>query len=551
MKFLEATRILSSFDGGTPLPFLLAMSGQPEPLDVFLRAAAATRGLQAQARTLPFNTLTQTFHSAPREGEVEVFLLFPWDLLPEADWRSGLPHPTPDPDALLVSARESASLVAARPNARVLYVDAPIPPLTINAWTATALATHLRGAAEDIGAEVIGRDAVSLENFLAHGSALASHALGEVADRIVKQASEPKSAIGKVLVTDFDNTLWHGVVGEDGIDGLHFQPSGPGYVHYIYQSYLKSLKEHGVLLAAVTKNDPDLAVAPLAKAESVLSADDFVAIIASYHPKSAQLSELAKQLNLGLESFAFIDDNPVEIAEVSEALPAVVALTFPATASDLPALTRVLSGFFHRDTLTAEDRDRTTMYRRRLEGIAPREVEGSDLTSFLSTLGMRLDVRDRSQGDRTRAVQLINKTNQFNLNGIRRSDDEVGQILHEGGHLYTAFLTDKHGAHGEILSCLLDGDGTIRSLVMSCRVFQRRVEHAFMVWLSSVHPGPKHLEFIETERNEPFRSFLNAHEPTHAADQPVLDLDAFANEYKAALTLFHLGGEAAGARTSN
>jgi FkbH-like protein len=213
---------------------------------------------------------------------------------------------------------------------------------------------------------------------------------------------------------------------------------------------------------------------------------------------------------------------------VSAALPQVHTVLFPRKANGLPALMTDLSRFFHREQVTSEDRDRTDMYRRMLEGLVPRDVDGADLTSFLADLVMRLEIHDRTEGDRTRAVQLINKTNQFNLNGIRRSAEEVDEMLAGGGKLFAASLADRHGAHGEILACLIDGDGVIRSLVLSCRVFQRRVEHAFLVWLSRILPPTVRLDFVQTPRNEPIRQFLS--DPAFKSDEEAcfLDFETFA-----------------------
>jgi FkbH-like protein len=103
---------------------------------------------------------------------------------------------------------------------------------------------------------------------------------------------------------------------------------------------------------------------------------------------------------------------------------------------------------------------------------------------------------------------LINKTNQFNLNGRRVTDDEVAEMLRGGGRLFTAVLVDRNGAHGEILACLVSAYGVVESLVMSCRVFQRRVEHAFLAWLAGQERAPRFLRYHPTERNEPLRRFL-------------------------------------------
>jgi FkbH-like protein len=541
MKFMEAKKIVAAFEGGPPLSFLLAASGQPEPLEPFLQAAAAEQGYEADVSTLPFNTLAQHLRTARAEGTNEVYLLFPWDLVPAADWRSGFTSGDHDLADLVDEARATLELVSRREDPPILYVAAPIPPTSIDERSARALPHLLLAAAIEAGARVLPGDSLSLDSLFRAGSPLSSHALGAVAREVVSAALGSRPPSGKVLVTDFDNTLWRGVVGEDGVEGLEYEPNGLGFPHFVYQTFLRRLKASGVLIAGVTRNDPDLARAPLDAPGSVLSPDDFVSILASYNPKSIQIRELADQLNLGLESFVFVDDNPVELEEVGRALPAVRLVEFPDGASGLPRLLASLTELFHRERLSAEDLERTEMYRRRLAGLVPKDAEGADLTDFLASLSMRLVISDRSGGDRTRAVQLINKTNQFNLNGVRRSDEEVSAILEDGGRLYTAHLSDRHGDHGEILSCLLDASGTVRSLVMSCRVFQRRVEHAFLVWLAGGAVPPRlELHFQDTERNEPFRRFLRDAAVDGANGRWTLDLAHFAAAHGPDLGLFEL-----------
>ena len=122
---------------------------------------------------------------------------------------------------------------------------------------------------------------------------------------------------------------------------------------------------------------------------------------------------------------------------------------------------------------------------------------------------MTLTIHDRARGDRARAVQLINKTNQFNLNGRRLTDEQVRATLDAGGRLFGATLADRTGDHGEILACLVAPDGTIESLVMSCRVFQRRVEYAFLAWLVAQPNPPTGFRWASTARNAPFQQFLS------------------------------------------
>src|SRR5262249_16716974 len=221
-----------------------------------------------------------------------------------------------------------------------------------------------------------------------------------------------------------------------------------------------------------------------------------------------QVELLAQQLNLGLDAFVFVDDNEIELAEMRLKLPAVRCEPFPQREDQLPDLLDRLNGHFRRSVVTAGDRERTTLYRRRLLGMAPSAAHGADLRAFLEGLAMTLVVHDRSTGDRGRAVQLINKTNQFSINGRRFAEEEVAQILAGGGRLLTATLNDKNGTHGEVLAILIDADGVVKAFVMSCRVFQRRAEFAFIGWLAGGARAPRVFEVEETSRNEPARQFL-------------------------------------------
>jgi len=507
VNFLEAQRLVSTFRGGEPLAFLFALSGTAEPFALYLRAAAARRGHAADVRFLPFNTLAQALRRDPDPTVTEVLLLLPWDFAPEADWRSGVPESV-DHEILAARAAETARLLARRTQARLLYLPAPLPPLFPDPARGAAFARSLESLALGLGARLLPADAFALGGYLSSGCPVGGTWIGRVADAVVEVATAPPAEPRKVLVTDLDNVLWNGLIAEEGPEGIACEPSGSAYRHFVYQSLLRRLRREGTILAAVSRNDPDVVLAPFRSGRMLLREEDFVAIIGSYHAKSAQIRELAQRFNLGLDSFVFVDDNPVEVAEVSLALPDVRCVVFPHHHDDLTQFLDELASLFPHRVITAEDRERTAMYRRRLEGMATNEVQGADLTRFLQDLQMTLTIHDRSRGDRTRAVQLINKTNQFNLNGRHVTDEQVDAILDAGGRLVSASLADRTGSHGEILACLMTADNTITSFVMSCRVFQRRVEYAFVSWLAAQPNPPAGLEWASTPRNTPFQQFL-------------------------------------------
>jgi FkbH-like protein len=508
VNFLQAHAAVKGLRDGKPLRFTLVCSGVTATLELFLRAHAAQEGFDAQVDTIPFNSLAQRIRIKDTSGMLEVFLLLPWDLLPVADWRTGLPGNSVSYEQAEVVLSEHVQLLSQRSAARFVYLQAPIPPLGTTAAAARALETQVLAAARRVGAAELPRQCFNLASYFETGNPLASQSLSEIAGQIIQAALAARREPKKVLVTDLDNTLWNGVIGEDGVDGIAYGPEGRGYPFFAYQSLLHKLRQEGTILAAVSRNDADLALAPFKRGQMTLREADFVAIIASYNSKSAQISQLAQELNLGLDSFVFVDDNPIELEEVGRALPSVERVLFEGKPAALPDLFERLTALFGKATLTEEDTKRTEMYRARLGSAVPSTAAGADLTEFLSSLEMKLTIRERALGDHARCLQLINKTNQFNFNGRRLSEAELESTLTAGGHLIGVTLDDRNGTHGEVIACLIDAAGTVESFVMSCRVFQRRAEFAFVAWLAAQSYAPREYRYIPTERNEPVRMFL-------------------------------------------
>ena len=496
--------MLAALQNAEKLPFLMAMSGTADQLVLYLRAHAASAGLDAQVRVLPFGTLGQ--HLFSETTGTELFLLMPWDLAPECDWRSGISGTLADVDSIMARAEQVAAVLTKR-KARLAYLPAPIAPLCAASSDNVRLATELTTLAVRSGAVLIPAQRFSMASYLASGAPVAGDALSAVAKVLVDLLLAPPSGTFKVVATDADNTLWAGLVGEDGVGAVSAEPHGPGFRHFVYQGFLLRLKAAGILLAVISRNDEDMVRAPLDSGSMPLKIADFVAIRAGYRAKSDLVRELAESLNLGADSVVFIDDNPVELAEVASAVPGITCQAFPGKDEDLPAFLDSLALLFDRRSVTAEDVERTEMYRRRVATQPP--TEGVGLMDFLNGLDMVLTLRDRTNDDWTRAHQLINKTNQFNLNGRRLDESQVATVLAEGGRMFTAMLDDRTGSHGEIIACLIDRGGRVHALVMSCRVFQRRVEYAFLLWLLSHWQGPAlSFAFSATERNEPLRIFL-------------------------------------------
>lgn len=542
MTYLEAVKLVKGLQDGPSLPVLLAMSGTADQLLLFLNAHAAQQGVRIAPRMLQFGTMGQHLHSAQSDGDTEIYLLLPWDLAPECDWRSG--GGVVDADEAVEKAKAVCRKLAARKGAKFVYLPAPLPPVCRSRTEDRRLACELATQAAGLGAELLPAGLFSMNTYLASGCPVAGSGLSDVAQVLANTLLARPQGISKVLVTDADNTLWRGLVGEDGAEVVSAEPTGASFRHFIYQGLLLRLKAMGVLLAIVSRNDLDLLMAPLRLGRMSVKTEDFVSLRAGYGAKSEQIRALAAELNLGLDALVFVDDNPVELAEVKASAPGVVTLQFPVSDDEFPAFVSQLAGFFDRDTVTAEDAQRTEMYRRRMEAVPPSN-EG-DLHSFLAGLGMVLKVRERFADDCERARQLINKTNQFNLNGIRLEQSDIEAMLAAGGRLFTASLDDRTGSHGEILACLLDKDGVVQSLVLSCRVFQRRVEHVFLCWLLRRLDVPAlTMRFQTTERNEPLCRFLDESAFNKSTDSGVqVDSAAFLAAHGDDVSLLSLHEEA-------
>jgi FkbH-like protein len=284
----------------------------------------------------------------------------------------------------------------------------------------------------------------------------------------------------KVLVLDLDNTLWGGVVGEDGVAGLRLGPPNPeGEAHQAVQRYAKELSSRGVLLTVCTKNNPDDARAPfLESADMVLTLDDIVAFESSWEPKPVAIARMAKRLELGLDSFVFLDDNPVERAAVRASLPEVLVIPVPADiAGYVEALHRARA--FEALAISDEDRLRTASYRAE-EGRKELAQQVASPEAFLRSLDMVASVRAFLPADLTRIVQLAARSNQFNLTTWRMTAAEVESLAASPDHFVcTVRLRDRFGDYGLVLVLVAEVQGAaldVRAWFMSCRVLGRRME---------------------------------------------------------------------------
>lgn len=314
----------------------------------------------------------------------------------------------------------------------------------------------------------------------------------------------------KVLVLDLDNTLWGGVVGETGPMGITIGDGTDGEAFTAFQKHVKRLSERGIVLAVSSKNNDADAREPFEKNQSmVLSLDDFAQFEANWEPKAVSLRRIAKTLQLGLDSFVFFDDNPAEREHIRQALPEVAVVEVP---EDPAEYVRALDAelWFEAVDLTDEDRVRSEQYRSERRR---RDAEGTfeSLDAYLTSLEMVADLRTIDEDDMDRVVQLLGKTNQFNLTTRRHGPAKVRQMLGEPGAIgLTLRMADRFGDHG-LVSVIIAVPGPeprtayIDTWLMSCRVISRTAEEFFLNALASAarEAGVERLigEYIPTPKN--------------------------------------------------
>lgn len=284
----------------------------------------------------------------------------------------------------------------------------------------------------------------------------------------------------KCLVLDLDHTLWGGVIGDDGLQGIELgQGSALGEAYVEFQRFVQTLKERGVILAVCSKNDPDIARTPFERhPEMVLTLDDISCFVANWNSKSDNIREIASRLNVGLDSLVFFDDNPAERGIVRRFLPEVAV---PGTAGDPSRYIDELMASRHFETVEVSDDDlrRTEMYKSNLAREVARD-SADNYDDYLKSLNMTARVGPIDESSFKRALQLVNKSNQFNLTTRRLSHDDLDKIVKDAAwRTLTVSLEDLYGNNGLISVVLMNvGDGNLEidNWVMSCRVLNRGVE---------------------------------------------------------------------------
>ena len=288
----------------------------------------------------------------------------------------------------------------------------------------------------------------------------------------------------KCLVLDLDNTLWGGVLGEDGLDGIKLGGDYPGNAYARWQHALLQLQQQGIILTICSKNNErDVMEVWEHNKDMVLRREHFSAMRINWQDKATNLQELAAELNIGLDSMVFLDDNPTERELVRQLLPQVTVPDFPEKPYQLmPFFKQMVETYFRIYAVTSEDRAKAQQYQANALRRAD-EATFADMESYLYSLDLQLEIRAADEHNLPRIAQMTQKTNQFNLTTHRYTQTDVQQFLDKGWQVYCLAVSDRFGDSGITATIFLEplDDITMRvdTFMLSCRILGKGIEEAF------------------------------------------------------------------------
>ena len=321
-----------------------------------------------------------------------------------------------------------------------------------------------------------------------------------------------KSILGRIkkcLILDLDNTMWGGIIGDDGVDSIQIGNLGIGKAFTIFQSWIKQLKERGIILAVCSKNTESIAKEPfLHHPDMIIKLDDISVFVANWDNKADNIRYIQSILNIGFDSMVFLDDNPFERELVKKELPEVFVPDMPIDPADYVSYLSCLN-IFETSSFSQEDVIRNQLYKAETE----RSLFKQQFTSeddFLKRLNMKSEISPFTNYNTPRVAQLTQRSNQFNLRTIRYTDEDINNLSSNSSYLTLAFsLHDIYGDHGLISVVILKrtlDSFFIDTWVMSCRVLKRGMEHFIvnhLIKLAKVENVSKiEGEYIQTAKNE-------------------------------------------------
>lgn len=330
-------------------------------------------------------------------------------------------------------------------------------------------------------------------------------ALPTVAKAVVDLVQALRGSVKKCVVLDLDNTLWGGVIGDDGLSGIQIGELGTGHAFSDFQAWLKELKNRGILLAVCSKNNETTAKEPFEQhPEMVLRLEDFSMFVANWEDKASNIRTIQKTLNIGMDSLVFLDDNPFERNLVRSLIPEITVPELPEDPALYLHCLRSL-GLFETASYSAEDAGRTQQYRQQAQR-AKFESSFQSYDDYLQGLAMKAVAAPFDAFHYHRIAQLTQRSNQFNLRTVRYTEGEIEAISQDDSHICLYFtLKDTFGDHGLISVVILDKQADslfVSEWLMSCRVLKRGMEE-FIV-----------NKIMQTAREQGFQKVIGEYLPT-------------------------------------
>jgi FkbH-like protein len=317
----------------------------------------------------------------------------------------------------------------------------------------------------------------------------------------------------KGVITDLDNTFWSGLVGEAGPDSVKWDSASRYYLHGIYQKLLAALADEGILVGIASKNDPAVVAKALERRDLLIPPEKIFPIEVHWAPKSESVTRILKKWNILADSVSFVDDTPLELAEVAATHPGITCIQFPAgDYNGVLAVIKQLRDLCGKTTLSEEDTLRLASIRQGTQ-FQEQAAEAGTSDEFLSTVAAKIYYDFDASSSHPRTLELVNKTNQFNLNGNRLTHAEWQKKLERPGVFVTTLqYEDKFGGLGiiAVLQGLRQGDTLkIETWVMSCRAFSRRIEHQTLKTLfEKFGAASVQCDFATTPKNGPLQEFF-------------------------------------------
>jgi FkbH-like protein len=543
MRLVEALEIIKGMKqrGGESLTCFLATGLNPLHVTTFLSAELgllfADRNIEIQ-HGLFGDLLGNVSRLAKADVESGIVLIEWADLDARLGIRSSAAWSPSVSDDILATVRTRASQIqrssedtSERMPVVVCFPTLPLPPLSfVPGWQASSLEIELNAIMQSVRSQISRcaqvrvlspqrmdlvsplRERLDVESELltgfpyrlAHASALAN-----LLAHLVRKPTPKKG-----LITDLDDTLWRGILGEDGIDGISWDLDNHSQMHAFYQRLLGALSTEGVLIAVASKNEASLVERAFNRKDLALSSGSIFPIDVSWGPKSEAVARILKTWNVGPDSVVFVDDSALELAEVKASHPEVECIQFPTKDSGaVYNFALRLRDLFGKSAILEEDSIRVESIRRSHAGMAVQEAANATPTGFLEQAEAEMIFNFSKSPLDPRALELVNKTNQFNLNGKRYTEASWhNYILDPESFLLLVSYTDKYGPLGKIAVVAGRQSGRMLSIstwVMSCRAFSRRIEYRCLEELFAKFGVDEiELDYVGTERNSPLREFL-------------------------------------------